>query len=175
MNDAVFRFIAGFTCLALLLLPVVNSPPSVQDSASEVAMLPPCDVENGVPFVQDEQITCYWDNFIKRFSRIVVSPGIPDNHPVFSAAFRVGSTIIDEGDLANKWDTRPRCAVTGTNGKTTTTRLIAHIVKNNNYKVGFTTSDGIYIQNHMMEKGDTTGPISAEYVLKDPNVEFAVL
>ena len=49
------------------------------------------------------------------------------------------------------------------------------IVKNNNYKVGFTTSDGIYIQNHMMEKGDTTGPISAEYVLKDPNVEFAVL
>jgi folylpolyglutamate synthase/dihydropteroate synthase len=43
-------------------------------------------------------------------------------------------------------------AVTGTNGKTTTTRLLAHIVKNNGYKVGFTTSDGIYIQNHMMEK-----------------------
>jgi cyanophycin synthetase len=65
--------------------------------------------------------------------------------------------------------------VTGTNGKTTTTRLIAHIVKNNGFKVGFTTSDGIYIQNHMMEKGDTTGPLSAEYILKDPSVEFAVL
>jgi hypothetical protein len=37
------------------------------------------------------------------------------------------------------------------------------------------TSDGIYIQNHMMEKGDTTGPLSAEYILKDPTVEFAVL
>ena len=45
---------------------------------------------------------------------------------------------------------------------------MAHIVKNVGYKVGFTTSDGIYIQNHMMEKGDTTGPYSAEYVLKDP-------
>jgi cyanophycin synthetase len=69
----------------------------------------------------------------------------------------------------------PIIAVTGTNGKTTTTRLLAHIVKNNGFKVGFTTSDGIYIQNHMMEKGDTTGPISAEYVLRDPTVEFAVL
>ena len=66
-------------------------------------------------------------------------------------------------------------AVNGTNGKTTTTRLLAHIVKNNGYQVGITTSDGIYIQNHMMEKGDTTGPISAEYILKDPTVEFAVL
>lgn len=69
----------------------------------------------------------------------------------------------------------PIIAVTGTNGKTTTTRLIAHIVKNNGYRVGFTTSDGIYVQNHMLEKGDTTGPLSAEYILKDPTVEFAVL
>ena len=69
----------------------------------------------------------------------------------------------------------PIIAVTGTNGKTTTTRLIAHIVKNNGYRVGFTTSDGIYIQNTMLTKGDTTGPISAEFVLKDPTVEFAVL
>ncbi|HTO17241.1 MAG TPA: cyanophycin synthetase [Edaphocola sp.] len=69
----------------------------------------------------------------------------------------------------------PIIAVTGTNGKTTTTRLLAHIVKNCGYRVGFTTSDGIYVQNHMMEKGDTTGPFSAEYILKDPTVEFAVL
>jgi cyanophycin synthetase len=69
----------------------------------------------------------------------------------------------------------PIIAITGTNGKTTTTRLIAHIVKNNGYRVGFTTSDGIYVQNHLMEKGDTTGPVSAEYILKDPTVEFAVL
>ncbi|MBC7863101.1 MAG: cyanophycin synthetase, partial [Bacteroidia bacterium] len=69
----------------------------------------------------------------------------------------------------------PIIAVTGTNGKTTTTRLIAHIVKNNNYRVGFTTSDGIYVQNSLLTKGDTTGPVSAEFILKDPTVEFAVL
>ncbi len=69
----------------------------------------------------------------------------------------------------------PIIAVTGTNGKTTTTRLIAHIVKNNGYKVGFTTSDGIYVGNSMLTKGDTTGPVSAEFILKDPTVEFAVL
>lgn len=69
----------------------------------------------------------------------------------------------------------PIIAITGTNGKTTTTRLIAHIIKNNGYRVGYTTSDGIYIQNTLMTKGDTTGPVSAEFVLKDPTVEFAVL
>src|SRR5688572_26141679 len=69
----------------------------------------------------------------------------------------------------------PIIAVTGTNGKTTTTRLLAHIIKNVGYRVGFTTSDGIYIHNTMLAKGDTTGPISAEFILKDPTVEFAVL
>lgn len=69
----------------------------------------------------------------------------------------------------------PIIAITGTNGKTTTTRLIAHIVKNNGYRVGYTTSDGIYVQNSMLSKGDTTGPVSAEFILKDPTVDFAVL
>ena len=69
----------------------------------------------------------------------------------------------------------PIVAVTGTNGKTTTTRLIAHMVKMEGYKVGYTTSDGIYIQNHMMQAGDCTGPGSAEFVLRDPTVDFAVL
>jgi len=69
----------------------------------------------------------------------------------------------------------PIVAVTGTNGKTTTTRLIAHMVKLKGYHVGYTTSDGIYIQNRLLQKGDTTGPVSAEFVLKDPTVDFAVL
>jgi cyanophycin synthetase len=69
----------------------------------------------------------------------------------------------------------PIVAVTGTNGKTTTTRLIAHMVKMMGYKVGYTTSDGIYIQNHMLDVGDCTGPNSAEFVLKDPTIDFAVL
>jgi cyanophycin synthetase len=69
----------------------------------------------------------------------------------------------------------PIIAITGTNGKTTTSRLIAHICKAAGYKVGFTTSDGVYIQNQLMMKGDCTGPRSAEFVLKDPTVDFAVL
>ncbi|MCF6133191.1 cyanophycin synthetase [Flavobacterium wongokense] len=94
------------------------------------------------------------------------SEGLPRN---------VAAPVIDMLYPPGKPSRIPIIAVTGTNGKTTTTRLMAHIVKNNGYKVGFTTSDGIYVQNHMMEKGDTTGPISAEYILKDPTVEFAVL
>jgi cyanophycin synthetase len=69
----------------------------------------------------------------------------------------------------------PIIAVSGTNGKTTTTRLIAHIVKQMGYKVGYTTTDGVYIQNQLMVKGDCTGPKSAEFVLRDPTVNFAVL
>lgn len=71
--------------------------------------------------------------------------------------------------------TIPIIAVTGTNGKTTTTRLVAHILKTVGYKVGFTTTDGIYIQNRMLEEGDCSGPRSVEFVLKDPTVDFAVL
>lgn len=94
------------------------------------------------------------------------SEGLPRN---------VAAPVIDMLYPPGKPSRIPIIAVTGTNGKTTTTRLLAHIVKNNGFRVGFTTSDGIYIQNHMLEKGDTTGPISAEYILKDPTVEFAVL
>lgn len=94
------------------------------------------------------------------------SEGLPRN---------VAAPVIDMLYPPGKPSRIPIFAVTGTNGKTTTTRLLAHIVKNIGYKVGFTTSDGIYVQNHMLEKGDTTGPISAEFILKDPTVEFAVL
>jgi len=69
----------------------------------------------------------------------------------------------------------PIIAVTGTNGKTTTTRLTAHICKSAGKKVGYTTSDGVYIQNQLMMKGDCTGPVSSAFVLKDPTVDFAVL
>ncbi len=69
----------------------------------------------------------------------------------------------------------PIIALTGTNGKTTTTRLIAHIYRQTGQVVGYTTTDGIYIDDHVVEKGDTTGPQSAQVILKDPTVEVAVL
>ena len=69
----------------------------------------------------------------------------------------------------------PIVAITGTNGKTTTTRLIAHIMRMKGHKVGYTTTDGVYIQNRLLMQGDCTGPASAEFVLRDPTVDFAVL
>lgn len=69
----------------------------------------------------------------------------------------------------------PIISITGTNGKTTTTRLTAHIAKSAGKKVGYTTSDGVYIQNQLMMRGDCTGPVSSQFVLKDPTVDFAVL
>jgi len=69
----------------------------------------------------------------------------------------------------------PIVAVGGTNGKTTTTRLIAHMARMKGFKVGYTTTDGVYIQNRLLMTGDCTGPTSAEFVLKDPTVDFAVL
>ncbi|MBG6234654.1 UDP-N-acetylmuramyl tripeptide synthase [Pedobacter sp. CAN_A7] len=69
----------------------------------------------------------------------------------------------------------PLVAVTGTNGKTTTTRLIAHFASYANYQVGMTTTDGIYIQNKLVDVGDCSGPQSARTVLKNPEIDFAVL
>ncbi len=69
----------------------------------------------------------------------------------------------------------PILAVTGTNGKTTTTRLLAHIFKQTGRTVGYTTTDGTYIGDHLVEPGDNTGPQSAQMILQDPTVEVAVL
>jgi len=88
----------------------------------------------------------------------------------------VAAPVIDKL-FPKKGDTGriPIIAITGTNGKTTTSRLMAHIAKMNGYRVGYTTSDGVYIQNRLLMTGDCTGPTSAEFVLKDPTVNFAVL
>ena len=100
--------------------------------------------------------------------RMHVEPtiGLPRNvaEPVVDMLFPKGS----DGRI-------PIIAITGTNGKTTTTRITAHIARTAGKKVGYTTSDGIYIQNQLMMTGDCSGPVSAEFVLKDPTVDFAVL
>lgn len=69
----------------------------------------------------------------------------------------------------------PIISITGTNGKTTTTRLIAHIFKQTGRTVGYTTTDGTYIGEYLADKGDNTGSQSAQLILKDPTVEVAVL
>ncbi len=87
----------------------------------------------------------------------------------------VAGHVIDKLFPNGKTGRIPIVAISGTNGKTTTTRLIAHMAKMNGHRVGYTTSDGVYIQNRLLMSGDCTGPASAEFVLKDPTVNYAVL
>jgi cyanophycin synthetase len=68
----------------------------------------------------------------------------------------------------------PILAVTGSNGKTTTARMIAHILKGMGRKVGVTSTDGIMVDGRVIRRGDMSGPRSASTVLQNPNVEMAV-
>ena len=68
----------------------------------------------------------------------------------------------------------PIVAVTGSNGKTTTTRMIAHIFKGMGRQVGMTSTDGIYIDERLVKRADASGPKSAQMVLQNPRVDFAV-
>jgi cyanophycin synthetase len=94
------------------------------------------------------------------------SEGIPRN---------VAEPVIDMLFPPGQPSRVPIIAITGTNGKTTTTRLTAHIFKQTQKVVGYTTTDGIYIGDYLAEPGDTTGPQSAQVILQDPTVEIAVL
>jgi cyanophycin synthetase len=69
----------------------------------------------------------------------------------------------------------PIAAVTGTNGKTTTARMLAHVTKMGGYTPGLTTTDGVYIDGQRTVQGDMTGPVSARMVLADPQIDIAVL
>jgi cyanophycin synthetase len=69
----------------------------------------------------------------------------------------------------------PIAALTGTNGKTTTARMLAHIMKLAGHHVGLTTTDGVYVDGQRTVEGDMTGPVATRMVLSDPNVDVAVL
>jgi cyanophycin synthetase len=69
----------------------------------------------------------------------------------------------------------PIAAITGTNGKTTTARMLAHIAKMAGFTPGLTTTDGVYIDGQRTVQGDMTGPVSARMVLADPQIDVAVL
>ncbi len=87
----------------------------------------------------------------------------------------VAGKVIDMLFPAGTPSRIPIAAITGTNGKTTTSRMLAHILKTCGRTVGLTTTDGIYVDGKQTVKGDTTGPKSAQMVLRDPSVDFAVL
>jgi len=94
--------------------------------------------------------------------------------PSFGKGRNVGEAMVanlfgpgDDGRI-------PIVAVTGTNGKTTTTRLIAHIIAGSGMRVGMTNTDGVYVNGRQIDSGDCSGPRSARNVLMHPDVDAAV-
>ena len=104
------------------------------------------------------------------------APGVRmHTHPAEGQPRNVGAPILDMLYPPGSEQTIPVIAVTGTNGKTTTTRLIAHLFRNTGKTVGFTTTDGVYLQNRLVMEGDMTGPFSANIILSNPTIDVAVL
>jgi cyanophycin synthetase len=87
----------------------------------------------------------------------------------------VAAPVIDMLFPAGTSARVPIAAITGTNGKTTTARMVAHITKMAGYTPGLTTTDGVYIDGQRTVPGDMTGPVSARMVLADPQIDIAVL
>ncbi|AET65810.1 cyanophycin synthetase [Desulfosporosinus orientis DSM 765] len=103
------------------------------------------------------------------------APGIRMHHfPSKGAARDVGKAIVEEIIPAGNGRI-PIVAISGTNGKTTTTRMISKILSDQKLIVGMTSTDGIYINKKLLVKGDMTGPESAKTVLRHPQVQVAVL
>ena len=69
----------------------------------------------------------------------------------------------------------PIASLTGTNGKTTTARMVSHILKLSGNTVGLSTTDGVYIDGKLTVSGDMTGPVAAQMILRDPQIDAAVL
>jgi len=99
--------------------------------------------------------------------RMHLSPSFGKARPVGEA---IVSTMFAQGENARI----PVVAVTGTNGKTTTVRLTAHLLKESGKRVGMTNSDGVYIEHRCIDTGDCSGPRSARNVLMHPDVDAAV-
>lgn len=87
----------------------------------------------------------------------------------------VGKAVIDTMFAAEDNGRIPIVAVTGVNGKTTTTRFIAHLLTQNNWRVGFTSTDGVFVGSRMIDDGDCSGPKSARSILSFPLADAAVL
>ncbi|MDX1403126.1 MAG: cyanophycin synthetase [Woeseiaceae bacterium] len=87
----------------------------------------------------------------------------------------VGGAVIDMLFPPDQPSRIPIAAVTGTNGKTTTARMLAHILKMCGHTVGLTSTDGVYIDGKLSVPGDMTGPVSSRMILRDPSVDAAVM
>lgn len=95
--------------------------------------------------------------------------------PSFGKGQDVGSAVMDLMFPNGNNGRIPVVAVTGTNGKTTTVRLTAHLLRGHGLRVGMTNTDGVYVNGRQIDSGDCSGPRSARNVLAHPDVDAAVL
>jgi len=95
--------------------------------------------------------------------------------PSFGKGRDVGEAVINNMFPAHQNGRIPVIAVTGTNGKTTTVRLAAHLLRTSGIRVGMTNTDGVYVDSRQIDSGDCSGPRSARSVLMHPDVDAAVL
>lgn len=95
--------------------------------------------------------------------------------PSFGKGRAVGEAIIGSMFKKGQDGRIPIVAVTGTNGKTTTVRLISHLLAHSGLRVGMTNTDGVYVNGDCIDTGDCSGPKSAKSVLLHPDVDAAVL
>lgn len=109
-------------------------------------------------------------------TEVNAAPGLrmhlaPSEGPARPVADRVIAHLFPQG----RPTTIPIAAITGTNGKTTTARMVAHLAAKTGRHVGLTTTNGVYVDGNLIATGDTTGPSSARMLLSDPTIDLAVL
>ncbi|HET7061280.1 MAG TPA: cyanophycin synthetase [Nitrosospira sp.] len=106
---------------------------------------------------------------------INAAPGLRMHlQPSFGTGRKVGEAIIAHMFAKGENARIPVVAVSGTNGKTTTVRMIANILNSQGFRVGMTSTDGVYVEGHRIDTGDCSGPKSAKKVLLHPHVDAAV-
>ena len=129
----------------------------------------------GVDFIT-EDITKSYKDAGGVICEVNAAPGLRmHTNPVEGKPRDVAGPVLDMLFPPGKPARIPILAVTGTNGKTTTARMLAHIYKLSGKQVGLATTEGVYIDGQLTVAGDMTGPKSARMVLRDPSVEVAVL
>ncbi len=129
----------------------------------------------GVDFLTDD-ITQSYKDIGGAIVEVNAAPGFrmhvaPSEGEPRDVAGKVLDMLFPEGSQS----TIPIAGITGTNGKTTTARMLSHILKTAGHIVGSTSTDGVYIDGHLTVKGDMTGPSAAQIVLRDPTVDVAVM
>ncbi|MFT5742614.1 MAG: cyanophycin synthetase, partial [Paracoccaceae bacterium] len=148
--------------------------PDNRDMAERAIMAVGLDV-GGVDFLIDD-ITKSYKDIGGAIVEVNAAPGFRMHvAPSEGQSRDVAGNVIDMLFPHGQQSRIPIAAITGTNGKTTTSRMLGHIMKTSGKIVGMTSTDGVYVDGKLSVKGDMTGPKSAQMVLRDPTVDFAVM